>query len=107
MSKADQREITKNRDVRAFGAGTGHEIPSMTELPPPNTRRWVPRRKAAVVAAVSSGMITIGEACGRYHMSEEELFAWQRAFEDFGIRGLRARCIRQQRGLRLFRAADP
>jgi len=78
----------------------------MTELPPPNTRRWVPRRKAAVVAAVSSGMITIEEACRRYHMSEEEFFAWRYAFENFGIRGLRAGRIQQQRGPRLFRAAD-
>jgi len=41
--------------------------PAMTELPPTNTLRWVARRKAAVVAAVSSGMLTIEEACRRYH----------------------------------------
>jgi transposase-like protein len=67
----------------------------------------VSRRKAAVVAAVFSGMITVEEACRRYHMSEEEFFAWRRAFENFGIRGLRAGRIQQQRGLRLSRAADP
>jgi hypothetical protein len=39
----------------------------MTELPPQNTRRWVARRKAAVVAAVTNGVITIEEACRRYH----------------------------------------
>ena len=61
----------------------------MTELPPTNTRRWVARRKAAVVTAVSSGMLTIEEACRRYQMSEEELLAWQRAFETYGIAGLR------------------
>jgi hypothetical protein len=72
----------------------------MIELPPPNTRRWVIRQKVAVVAAVSSGMITIEEAYRRYHMLEEELLAWQRAFENFGIRGLRARSLQQQRGLR-------
>ena len=60
----------------------------MTELPPTNTRRWVARRKAAVVAAVSSGMLTIEEACRRYQMSEEEFLAWQRAFENGGIAGL-------------------
>jgi transposase-like protein len=69
----------------------------MTELPPPNTRRWVARRKAAVVAAVSSGTITIEEACRRYHMSEEEFFAWQRAFEKHGIVGLRADYVQQYR----------
>ena len=62
----------------------------MTELPPPNTRRWVARRKAAVVAAVTNGVITIEEACRRYRMSEEEFFAWRRAFEAYGVLGLRA-----------------
>ena len=82
-------------------------IPSMTGLPSPNTRRWVARRKAAVVAAVSSGMITIEEACRRYQMSEEEFFAWQRAFETFGLVGLRASRVRQNRGALPSRPADP
>jgi transposase len=71
----------------------------MTELPPPNTRRWVARRKAAVVAAVANGMITIEEACRRYRMSEEKFLAWQRAFENSGIPGLhqKRRCIRPSR----------
>ena len=78
----------------------------MIELPPLNTRRWVARRKAAVVAAVSSGMITVEEACCRYQMSEEEFFAWRRAFENYGILGLRAGCIQQQRGPRPSRPVD-
>jgi transposase-like protein len=69
----------------------------VTDLPPTNTRRWVARRKAAVVAAVSSGMLTIEEACRRYHMSEDELLAWQRAFESHGIVGLCAGYVRQYR----------
>jgi len=64
--------------------------PAMIELPPTNTLRWVARRKAAVVSAVSSGMLTIEEACRRYHMSEDELLAWQHAFERSGIDGLRS-----------------
>jgi len=82
-------------------------IPSMTELPSPNTRRWVARRKAAVVAAVSSGTITLEEACRRYQMSEEEFFAWQRAFETFGLHGLRASCVQQHRDVLPSRPADP
>ena len=46
----------------------------MIGLPPPNTKRWVARRKAAVVEAVSSGVITLEEACRRYQLSEEEFF---------------------------------
>ena len=57
----------------------------MTELPPTNTRRWVARRKAAVEAAVSSGTLTTEAACRRHHMLEDELLAWQRAFERYGI----------------------
>ena len=40
------------------------------ELPPPDTKRWVVRRKAAVVAAVRAGVITVQEACRRYQLSE-------------------------------------
>jgi len=60
--------------------------------------RWTPRAvidqpiscapQSRVVGAVSSGMITVEEACCRYQMSEEEFLAWQRAFENGGIAGL-------------------
>ena len=65
-------------------------IQSMLELPPPNTKRWGARRKAAVVMAVSGGMISLEEACHRYQMSEEEFLTWQRAFETYGVNGLHA-----------------
>ena len=45
----------------------------MADLPPSNTKRWVVRRKAAVLAAVRAGAITIEEACRRYELSAEEL----------------------------------
>ncbi|MDH5749749.1 MAG: DUF1153 domain-containing protein, partial [Rhodospirillales bacterium] len=32
------------------------------DLPPPDTTRWVIRRKAAVVAGVRAGLITLEEA---------------------------------------------
>jgi hypothetical protein len=56
-------------------------------LPPPNTVRWVARRKAAVVAAVRAGKITYEEACSYYQLSEEFL-GWQHAFESHGLQGL-------------------
>jgi transposase-like protein len=80
---------------------------SMIVLPSPNTKRWVARRKAAVVAGVSSGMITLEEACRRYQMSEEEFFVWQRAFETFGLLGLRASRVQQHHGTLPSRRADP
>jgi transposase-like protein len=50
----------------------------------------VVRRKAAILAAVRNGDLTVEEACHRYGLSEEELWAWQRAFDADGLRGLRA-----------------
>jgi transposase-like protein len=69
----------------------------MAELPPANTRRWVVRRKAAVVAAVQSGKITIEEACRRYELTEEEFRSWQRDFARHGLPGLRATRVQQYR----------
>jgi transposase-like protein len=78
----------------------------MVELPPPNTNRWVVRRKAAVLAAIRSGEITIEEACRRYGLSEEELLSWQRAFESNGLPGLRATRLPPYRRRRL-KPAEP
>ena len=72
----------------------------MGELPPANTRRWVVRRKAAVVAAVESGKITLEEACRRYQLTEEEFRAWQRAYDAHGLPGLRATRLQQYRSPR-------
>ena len=71
--------------------------PLMADLPPPNTQRWTIRRKAAVVAAVQSGEITLAEACQRYQLSEEEFGAWQRAYHAHGLPGLRATRLQQYR----------
>ena len=64
-------------------------IGSMVESPP-HTTRWVVRRKAAIVAAVCSGAITLEEACRHYRLTEEEFLAWQRASDSEGLPGLRA-----------------
>ena len=69
----------------------------METLPPPNTKRWVVRRKAAVVAAVRGGGITMEEACRYYQLSEEEFLSWDRAFERHGLAGLRATRVQQYR----------
>ncbi len=67
------------------------------QLPHPDTKRWVIRRKAAVVAAVRSGGITLEEACRVYQLSKEELLSWDRAFELHGLAGLRVTRIQQYR----------
>jgi Protein of unknown function (DUF1153) len=73
-------------------------------LPPPNTKRWVVRRKAAVVAAVRSGEITLEEACRFYQLSLEEFLSWERAFEVHGLAGLRVTRTQQYRSPRAARS---
>ena len=80
---------------------------SMAELPPANTRRWVVRRKAAVVAAVQNGKITLEEACRRYELTEEEFGSWQRDYQSYGLAGLRATRVQQYRPPRLPRPRRP
>jgi len=61
-----------------------------SELPPTRTRRWTFRRKAALLQALRSGIITFEQACDQYALSIEELRAWERDFERHGLYGLRA-----------------
>jgi predicted Rossmann-fold nucleotide-binding protein len=62
----------------------------LDRLPPSDTRRWVMRRKAQVVAAVRGGLLTFEEACERYRLSEEEFKSWMSLLDNYGVRGLRA-----------------
>lgn len=81
--------------VRISGQhGRGSEKAS---LPPPETRRWVMRRKAQVVTAVHNGTLTFEEACERYHLSEEEFKSWISLFDHFGMHGLRATRMQEYR----------
>ena len=70
---------------------------TVDDLPPANTRRWVARRKATVVAAVRSGLITLEDACRRYTLSVEEYLSWERAIEKHGLPGLRVTRIQEYR----------
>jgi hypothetical protein len=69
----------------------------LDKLPPPETQRWVMRRKAQVVAAVRSGLLTFEEACQRYRLSEEEFKSWMALLDRHGLRGLRATRVQEYR----------
>lgn len=71
----------------------------MTEmdLPPPNTKRWVARRKAQVVAGVRAGLLTLDEACKRYTLTAEEFLSWARQIDRHGVRGLRVTRLQDYR----------
>src|SRR5258708_22373064 len=74
------------------------------ELPSPNTKRWVVRRKAVVVAAVRNGTLSLQEACGRYNLSVEEFLAWHRSIDHSGGPGLSATRVQLCRDTRALRA---
>jgi Protein of unknown function (DUF1153) len=62
-----------------------------------NIKRWTSGRKATVVTAVKSGVISREEACSIYQLSEEELLGWERAFDMYGRPGLRAMALQHYR----------
>ncbi len=72
-------------------------IASLDSLPPPDTKRWVIRRKAEVVAAVRAGIISLEEACRRYTLSIEEFLSWQRLVDSHGLPGLRVTRLQDYR----------
>jgi len=69
----------------------------LDELPPADTKRWVIRRKAMVVAAVRSGVLTLEQACERYKLSIEEFLSWQRLIDSHGLAGLRVTRLQDYR----------
>ena len=72
---------------------------TIDDLPPPDTKRWVVRRKAEVVAAVNGGLLTIDEVLERYTLTLEEFAGWQRAVDRSGMQGLRVTRIQHYRDL--------
>ena len=88
------QEIRPAQIIGPFG-----EPLTRSSLPPPQTSRWVVRRKAEVVAAVRGGLLTIDEACQLYSLSIEEFASWQNAVDRSGIPGLRVTRIQYYRDL--------
>ena len=70
---------------------------TLADLPPPNTKRWVIRRKAEVVAAVRGGLLSLEEACSRYTLTVDEFLSWQFSIDQHGLAGLRTTRIQQYR----------
>lgn len=68
-------------------------------LPPADTKRWVARRKAAVVAAIEAGAISAEDALSRYGLSEEELSSWRESVARHGVPALFATRLKHYREL--------
>ena len=78
-----------NDNITLYNLLGGETPSSTTDLPPPDTKRWVTRRKAVLVNAVRTGVISLEEVCRRYELSVEEFLAWERAIDTHGVPGLR------------------
>jgi len=61
-----QQQLRTNNRGEAYVIGPTGAPLTIRDLPPPNTGRWVIRRKAEVVAAVRGGLISLEDALARY-----------------------------------------
>jgi hypothetical protein len=89
--------MVQTLSAAAYVVGPDGNPLTKADLPPRETKRWVIRRKAEVVAAVRGGLLTLEEACERYTLTAEEFAAWQKAIERHGMPGLRATRIQHYR----------
>lgn len=88
--------IQQNAHIVSVSGPNGQPL-TMDDLPAPGIKRWVTRRKAEVVAAVTGGLLTKEDACKRYALSDEEFSAWQRLYRSHGTKGLRATRLQKYR----------
>ncbi|MDF1874049.1 DUF1153 domain-containing protein [Vannielia sp.] len=72
-------------------------VMTRADLPSPETRRWVASRKAAVVRAVSYGLLNLDEAKEMYDISDEEYEGWAQAVERHGEQALKATSVQRFR----------
>jgi hypothetical protein len=96
-----------DENVELYRSLGGEIASSAIELPPPDTKRWVTRRKAVIVNAVRTGVISLEEVCRRYELSVDEFLAWQRAIDIHGVPGLRVTRLQIYRDNPLSRVARP
>ena len=95
MSDVQMPYVAKERPKSVVGPDG--KLLTLDDLPPPNTQRWVARRKAEVVAAVRAGLLSLEDACRRYHLSTEEFMGWQAAIDKHGLGVLRVTRIQDFR----------
>src|SRR5437763_15452202 len=81
---ADYVKETARPTTKQVVGASGHQL-TLADLPLGNTKRWVIRRKAAIVAAVRGGLLSADEACSRYALNPDELLSWQNRIDCFGL----------------------
>lgn len=106
MSKRERSEGLSGQKVVSLPSAGPHPLPAAS-LPPPETTRWVASRKAAVVAALRCGFLTVAEACHRYALSREEILSWRSLAERYGVAGLHVTRLTALRGHERMRNSRP
>jgi Protein of unknown function (DUF1153) len=89
--------MTVPRRVIKYVIGPDGSPLTAADLPSRDTKRWVVRRKALVVAAVRGGLLSMDEACRRYMLTTDEFLSWQSSIEQYGLPGLRTTRVQQYR----------
>jgi hypothetical protein len=86
--------------------GATHEPAFVPELPSPG-QRWTVRRKAAVIEAVRGGWVPVEEVSRLYDLSADEILAWERDLDRYGVPGLRTTRLQIYRNTDNAKRGDP
>jgi hypothetical protein len=89
LSETGSEEMDETARQRTHVMGHDGRRLTLADLPPPNTERWVIRRKAEVVAAVRGGLLSFEQACSRYTLNAAEFRSWEFCIDRYGLAGLR------------------
>ena len=85
------------RRVSKYVIGPDGNPLTVADLPKADTKRWVIKRKAMVVAAVRGGLLSLEDACSRYLLTADEFLSWQVNIDRHGLPGLRSTRVKQYR----------
>lgn len=96
MNESLMHKTVAFEKLMEIASPTGEPL-TREDLPPPDTKRWVIRRKGEVVAGVRMGLLTLEEALEMYNLSLDEFVSWQKMFEEHGLPGLRTTMTKKYR----------
>jgi len=88
----EQPNVTPRRDEtgQPYVIGPLGSRLRLADLPSPENVRWVPRRKAELVAAVEGGLLQLPKALATYGITFEEFESWRQSLKGHGVPGLRS-----------------
>ena len=91
----ESEKLMKSQETSAEALANSRRM--SVNLPASNAMRWSAHQKAAVVDAVSNGLLALEDACERYALTIEEFRSWQETFNSHGVAGLRAKTAQERR----------